>query len=117
MVNFDVEINNHLQWRSIIESIVTDQVSMQVPESMIKSDKGCQLGKWLFSSESVSYEGNYHFNLLKNDHKNFHQLASQIVIAHKQNDSQKINQLKKEFYAVSDKVIDTLKELKQLEVD
>ena len=115
MVDFNVEINNHLQWRAIIESIITGQVSMHVPASLLMSDNHCQLGKWLFSSESDCYEGNYHFNLLINDHKKFHLLASEIVTAHKQGDAQRVEQLKNAFYSSSDKVINSLHELKKLE--
>ena len=59
MIDFDVEINNHLQWRSMIDSIVNGQVSMEIPASVMMNDNRCQLGKWLFSSESDAYEGHY----------------------------------------------------------
>ena len=117
MVDFDVEINNHLQWRAIIESVVSGDVSMEIHGGLIASDKDCQLGRWLYSSESASYEGNFHFNLLIADHKKFHLLSSEIVAAYKQGDFQKTHKLLDEFYFISDKVIDTLKELKELELN
>ena len=115
MVDFDVENNNHLQWRAIIESVVSGNVSMEIPGELIMSDKHCQLGHWLYSPESASYESNFHFNLLISDHKKFHLLSSEIVAAYKQGDFQKIHKLLDDFYFVSDKVIDSLKELKELE--
>ena len=115
MINFNVEINNHLQWRSIIESIVSGQVSLEIPSSMLLTDNHCQLGKWIYSPESDDYQGNYHFNLLISDHKKFHLLASEIVAAYEQGDDQKVAQLQDEFYSSSDKVIDSLNKLKKLE--
>ena len=115
MFDFNVEINNHLQWRSIIESIVSGQVSLDIPRSMFLTDNHCQLGKWLYSPESNDYQGNYHFNLLISDHKKFHQFASEIVAAYEQGDDQRVAQLHDEFYLSSDKVIDSLNKLKQLE--
>ena len=114
MVDFDVEINNHLQWRAIIESVVSGVVSMEIPGEQIMSDKHCQLGHWLYSPESASYKGNFHFNLLISDHKKFHLLSSEIVAAYKQGDFQTIHELLDDFYSVSDKVIDSLKQLKEL---
>jgi hypothetical protein len=114
MPDFDEEILKHLQWRSMVVALFEHRQDTAVPPQIIISDDKCQLGKWIYSSESDYLSGNEIFQSLKAVHKEFHMSAGTILTLVQQGKPEEAKNFEIDFYKQSDEVINCLKELKNL---
>lgn len=114
-MDFDEEIIKHLQWRTMVENLFQDRERPYVSATVIIQDDKCQLGKWIYSSQSTAYEKYPAFKKLIEVHKAFHLQAGTIMTICNNGDFEEASELEDEFYRLSGEVIKYLEELKQLE--
>ena len=115
-MDFDAEIIKHLEWRTMIETLFRDRERAYVSPATIIQDDKCQLGKWIYSSESKIYANLPVFKTLIEVHKDFHLQAGTIMTICNNGDFTEASELEDEFYRLSAEVITCLKELKQQEL-
>jgi len=114
-MDFDAEIIKHLQWRTMIENLFRDRERPYVSPATIIQDDKCQLGKWIYSPSSKSYEKFPVFNALVEVHKDFHLQAGTIMTICNNGNFDEASELEEEFYRLSGEVIKCLEKLKQME--
>ena len=113
-MDFDEEIIKHLEWRTTVENLFRDHDRSYVSPTMIIQDDKCQLGKWIYSSESNIYENYPAYKTLLLVHKAFHIQAGTIMTICNNGNFEEASELEDEFYRLSGEVIKCLEELKQL---
>lgn len=113
MVDFDGEIQKHLQWREMIAALFEKDSDKFVPPQVVISDDQCQLGKWIYSSESADYAEREVFQQLKSVHKDFHFSAGTMLMMAQQGNLNEARKIEKDFYRQSSDVVKYLQQLKQ----
>ncbi|MCW8932140.1 MAG: CZB domain-containing protein [Gammaproteobacteria bacterium] len=81
-MDFDVLIHQHLNWKSLVESLFDDDNCNILNPTTIAKDTDCDLGKWIHSLESDFLSSNEDFQQLEEVHKNFHLYAAKIILAY-----------------------------------
>ena len=85
-----------------------------IPPQIIISDNKCQLGQWIYSSESESFSNNDVFQKLKAIHKEFHLSAGAILTMAQQGKLNEAKSLEDDFYRQSEEVVQSLEKLKSI---
>ncbi|MBT8439027.1 MAG: CZB domain-containing protein [Gammaproteobacteria bacterium] len=113
-VDFDEEIIKHLEWRTMVEALFRDHERSYVSPTIIIQDDQCQLGQWIYSSASGTYEKYPAFQKLIEVHKAFHIQAGTIMTLCNNGNFEGSPELEDEFYRLSGEVVKCLEDLKQL---
>jgi hypothetical protein len=113
-MDFDEEIVNHLQWRTMVETLFRDHEQSYVSPTVLIQDDKCQLGKWIYSQDTQPYESHRAFSKLTEVHKEFHLKAGTILTICKNGNFDEATRLEDEFYHLSGEVIKCLEELKRV---
>jgi len=79
-MDFDILINQHLNWKSLVESLFDDDNCNILNPTTIAKDNDCDLGKWIHSAETGILSSNEAFQQLKKAHKSFHLYAGKIIL-------------------------------------
>ena len=112
-MDFDDEIKNHLQWRSMVEAMFINNESSYVSPSLVITDDKCRLGQWIYSDDSNSFSHLDAFKRLLEIHKEFHLKAGTILTICNNGNYDQASELEDEFYTLSGEVVKCLEELKQ----
>jgi hypothetical protein len=113
-VDFDEEIIKHLEWRTMVEALFRDRERSYVSPTVIIQDDKCQLGQWIYSSASDTYEKHPAFKTLIEVHKAFHIHSGTIMTICNNGNFEEASELEDEFYRLSGEVIKSLEDLKRL---
>lgn len=111
-MDFDKEIEQHILWRSMVESLFNKEAKDFSLPAVISDDHFCHLGKWIHSKDSELYSDHPVFETLCVVHKQFHQTAAKILNHFKKGEDDQAIKLESEFYLLSDDVIHCLQDLK-----
>ena len=75
-MNFNDAIVAHTNWKNRIKRSIDGQE--QFDPATVSKDSVCELGKWIYG-EGVKYVSLPEFQLMKQKHAQFHQLAGEII--------------------------------------
>lgn len=107
------EINQHLEWIEKIASLLgSEAITEEMMDELTQHDK-CELGRWLNSEASASYQGYPEFQALIDSHAEFHHLAGQLLALLKQEDETRSIETEEKFIAMSQQVIGHLQALEK----
>lgn len=117
-MDIGVLIHQHLNWKSLVESLFDDDNCNILNPTTISKDTDCDLGKWIHSTESDFLSSNETFQQLEIAHKKFHRYAGRIILDYQSN---YIDDAKTElalFNQSAEEIIQYLRELdKELKTD
>ncbi|MBF0264488.1 MAG: CZB domain-containing protein [Gammaproteobacteria bacterium] len=111
-MNIDEVINEHYQWKVLVEGLFDQKTSNLVDSSLISTDINCSLGKWIISNEAEQISQTQMFKDLKKIHKNFHQLAGTILVDFQSGRVEQANHLLSEYQESSQEIIKILEQLR-----
>ena len=114
-MDFEKEIEKHLLWRSMVESLFNRNAKDYAIPAVIGQDHHCHLGQWIYSKKSASYANEPVFQKLCEVHENFHVVAGMILSMFRSGADATAKKKEAEFYRLSDEVILCLKELKSID--
>ncbi len=109
-------INAHVKWKLRLEKYLGGTSEESLDPRVICLDDQCALGKWIHGTAYEQFQGDQGFDTLRDDHANFHLVASKIVSLVQQNDKSGAEALlKSDYMNASRRVVHDLTELnKQL---
>lgn len=114
-MNFDELSNQHLHWKSLVESLFDENNSSILNPSTIIKDNDCDLGKWIYSNEASRYSSSQSFKKLQEVHQNFHLYAGKIILDFQSGNIEDANRLHPLFTQASDDIASLLQDLKKEE--
>ena len=102
-------INAHVLWKIRLEKYMNGTSEEALDPKVICRDDQCTLGKWIHGPAHDHFKGDDGFNVLRDDHAQFHIIASQVVSKVQENDKAAAEMLMKdEYMQASRKVVKDL---------
>jgi len=115
-INIMEAINAHVYWKMRLEKYVDGTSEEKLDPKLICRDDQCVLGKWIHGPALKHFHDDDGFITLRDDHAQFHLVASNVVTKVQANDTAAARDLLEgEYLKISHKVVHDLTELnKQL---
>jgi len=110
-MDIEVLIHQHLNWKSLVESLFDDDNCNILNPTTIAKDADCDLGKWIHSTESDFLSSNTAFQQLEIAHKKFHLYAGKVILDYQ---SDNIDDAKRQLALFNQSAEDTIKHLQEL---
>jgi len=111
-INIMDAINAHIRWKIRLEKYLDGSSEEQLDPKIICLDNQCVLGKWIHGPALKYFQDDDSFKTLRDDHAQFHIIASQVVINAQANDKDAAQALMKgEYMKASRKVVHDLTDL------
>ncbi len=109
----DEAIKSHKQWKLLIEGALQGESVSGLPVKTLADEHLCPLGKWLDSIDSKEVVDESSLKDLHRSHKEFHQVAAEMVALFQTDQTENLAELEKRFEGASSQVIDILQSLKK----
>jgi len=115
-INIMDAINAHVLWKIRLEKYLNGTSEETLDPKVICRDDQCKLGKWIHGPGLKHFHNDDGFMTLRDDHAQFHLIASNVVTKVQENDTDTARELLEgEYLKTSHKVVHDLTELnKQL---
>ena len=115
-INIMEAINAHIYWKIRLEKYLNGTSEEVLDPQNICRDDQCKLGKWIHGSGLKHFHNDDGFMTLRDDHAQFHIIASNVVTKVQENETDAARALLEgEYLKTSHKVVHDLTELnKQL---
>lgn len=110
-MDFDIAINQHLNWVNLVESLFNETDSNILNSSSLIKDNECDLGKWIYSADNKLLSNKIYQDLVQ-VHKDFHFQAGTIILNYQSGRKEEAEQLHKSFKELSMQIISLLNQLK-----
>lgn len=110
-MNFDIAINQHLNWVNLVESLFNENDSKILNPSLIIRDDECELGKWLYSVDKDLSANKTYLELVQ-VHKDFHFQAGSIISCYQSGKIDEARKLHKPFRDLSEHIVSLMNQLK-----
>ena len=102
-------INAHVLWKVRLEKYMDGTSEETLDPQVICLDNQCTLGKWIHGPAHSFFQNDESFVKLREDHANFHQIASKVVTKVLDNDRATAEAImKNEYFQASRKVVTDL---------
>jgi hypothetical protein len=110
-MNIENIINQHLHWKSLVESLFNVNDSAILNPSIIIKDDDCDFGKWIYSKEAENVSSNETFQKVKKLHKKFHHLTGKIILCFQSGEVDKARELFTSYGPLSKDLITYIEQL------
>lgn len=111
-MDIDQEIMKHLDWIESVVSLLGRETASRKEIDAVSRHDLCELGRWLESEESDKYRDFEEFGSLKEQHKLFHAMAGELILAAEAGNEQRAVASQEKFIAVSQQVVGLLTALR-----
>jgi Chemoreceptor zinc-binding domain len=104
-LNLKQVLDAHMAWRVRLEAVLNGTSKERLEVAQISPDNLCVLGKWLYGPGKVSLGTTPQYEVLRNTHLTFHQMAGKILADFNRGDKSGAERLlNRDFRRLSDRI-------------